>query len=288
MNYYAIDVETANQNYYSICQIGIAEFNNGEVVDTWTTLVNPQSEFNPVNTSIHGITESDVANAPSFYDIYEELDSRLSGKITVHHGPFDRTAINQGCDQCNLDYIQAKWLDSCRVARRTWEEIAYDGYGLSSVARMLEINFRHHDALEDAITAGIIVREACVNTGLSIEDWFSKADRPIRSKKRAVDLTPNPKGHLYGQCIVFTGDLPSISRRRAKEMAAGAGCTIKKSVSKKVSLLVVGVQDPSKLAGFEKSGKHRKAEELIRKGHNIKILDEQMFVDLCARKTTIN
>ena len=35
MNFIAIDVETANADYSSICQIGIAEFQNGKVVDKW-------------------------------------------------------------------------------------------------------------------------------------------------------------------------------------------------------------------------------------------------------------
>ena len=35
MNFLAIDIETANADYSSICQIGIAEFENGQVVNSW-------------------------------------------------------------------------------------------------------------------------------------------------------------------------------------------------------------------------------------------------------------
>lgn len=63
--------------------------------------------------------------------------------------------------------------------------------------------------------------------------------------------------------------------------ASKLGCTVSNSVTKNTSILVVGVQDKSKLAGYEKSSKHRKAGELINKGIKIKILSEKDFADIC-------
>jgi len=53
-------------------------------------------------------------------------------------------------------------------------------------------------------------------------------------------------------------------------------------VNKKVTLLVVGDQDVLKLAGQEKSSKHRKAEALIAAGQEIRILRESDFLSLIA------
>ena len=63
-------------------------------------------------------------------------------------------------------------------------------------------------------------------------------------------------------------------------MAAEAGCDVASNVSKKVTMLVVGIQDKTKLKGYDKSGKHRKAEELIVKGQDIQILSESDFLKL--------
>ena len=52
------------------------------------------------------------------------------------------------------------------------------------------------------------------------------------------------------------------------------------NVSKKVTILVVGTQNKSKLNGYEKSTKHRKAESLIEKGVDIQILSEDDFWEL--------
>ncbi|PRZ19580.1 exonuclease domain-containing protein [Flavobacterium granuli] len=283
MNFLAIDVETANADYSSICQIGIAEFKNGQIIDKWSVLINPEDYFDPFNVSIHGIGEKDVKNAPTFKEIYNELKKRIEGEISIHHMPFDRIAINRACETYGLDYLQPKWLDSAKIVRRTWEEFAYSGYGLSNIAKHLNINFEHHDALEDAVAAGMVVKKACEITNLSIEEWFKRVGQPIflyKKNSSNIYLEGNPEGQLYGENIVFTGSL-SIPRSEAGIIASKIGCKVTNSVSKTTTMLVVGFQDTTKLAGYEKSSKHRKAEELIDKGAKIRILSENDFVEIC-------
>lgn len=282
MNFLALDVETANADSSSICQIGIAEFNNGEIIDKWSVLINPEDYFDPFNVAIHGITEKQVKEAPIFKDIYQELKQRIENKVTVHHMPFDRIAINRACETYELEYIQPKWLDSAKIVRRTWQEFAHTGYGLSNIAKHLNINFSHHDALEDATTAGIVVTKACEITKLSIEEWFKRVGQPIflYNKSSHIKLEGNPEGQLYGETIVFTGAL-SIPRSEAGIMASKVGCCVTNSITKNTTMLVVGFQDTTKLAGYDKSTKHRKAEELIEKGTKIKILSENDFAEIC-------
>ena len=282
MNFLALDVETANADSSSICQIGIAEFNNGEIIDKWSILINPEDYFDPFNVAIHGISEKQVKNAPIFKDIYQELKQRIENKVTVHHMPFDRIAINRACDAKNLEYLQPKWLDSAKIVRRTWQEFAHSGYGLSNIAKHLNINFDHHDALEDASTAGIIVTKACEITNLTIDEWFKRVGQPIfiYNQSSQIKLDGNPEGALFGESIVFTGAL-SIPRSKAGLMASKMGCNVTNSVTKNTTMLIVGFQDATKLAGYEKSSKHRKAEELIKSGMKIKILSENDFAEIC-------
>ena len=89
----------------------------------------------------------------------------------------------------------------------------------------------------------------------------------------------NPDGPLYGEVIVFTGEL-SMPRQTAAEKAASVGCDVVDGVSKKVTLLVKGIQDKSRLAGKELSNKEIKAKDLISKGHMIKILSEDDFLKM--------
>jgi DNA polymerase-3 subunit epsilon len=71
------------------------------------------------------------------------------------------------------------WLDTARVARRTWESVGRKGYGLANLAKMLDIEFHHHDALEDAKTAGLILCAAIEESGRSTEDWLARVKQPI-------------------------------------------------------------------------------------------------------------
>ena len=66
-------------------------------------------------------------------------------------------------------------------------------------------------------------------------------------------------------------------RHDAAVAAANAGCRVDSGVTKHTTLLVVGDQDIRKLAGHEKSTKHRKAEELMQQGQRIRILGESDF-----------
>lgn len=93
MNFVAIDVETANSDMASICQIGIAKFENGVLVEEWISLVNPEDYFHFINIDIHGIDESDVADAPIFTEFLDKLKYFLEGAVCVCHTHFDRVSI---------------------------------------------------------------------------------------------------------------------------------------------------------------------------------------------------
>ena len=153
MRYLALDVETANADYSSICQIGIVLIDNFEVIEKWSTLINPETYFDFMNTSIHGIDESQVRDSPTFDQVYPELLSLLENNLVIHHMPFDKVALTRACTEYNLAVIQCTWLDSAKVVRRTWEQFSKKGYGLSNICSHLDIVFNHHDALEDALAA---------------------------------------------------------------------------------------------------------------------------------------
>lgn len=277
MKFLALDVETANPDYSSICQIGVATFEEGNLVDAWSTLVKPEDYFDSINISIHGIKEDDVQNAPTIPQIYEKLKQLTENNIVIHHMPFDKVALSRAFNKYKLDQFQINWLDSAKVARRTWDEFACSGYGLKNVSDKLNINFEHHDALEDAIAAGKIVMKAMEEEDCTIEDIIKRSNQPITPKTHnKIHLEGNPEGILFGETIVFTGTL-SIERKEAAELAAKAGCTVVDGVNKNINILVVGLQDLKKLNGKQKSSKQIKVEQLISKGVDIRIITEEDF-----------
>lgn len=281
MKFVSIDVETANADLASICQIGICTFQYGEIVEIWETYINPEDEFDTLNISIHGIDEKTVLKALTFPEIFQDIRLRLEDQIVVSHMPFDRIAIGQAIEKYNLSTFSCNWLDSARVARRAWTEFAYSGYGLKNISEKLGIAFKHHNAAEDARVAGEIILRASQESSININDWFDRVKKPIfnQTYTEKVKREGNPDGHLYGEVVVFTGTL-ALPRQKAADLAASSGCQVNPSVTESTTILIVGNQDARRLSGHEKSSKHRKSETLIEKGNNIRILTENDFVKL--------
>lgn len=286
MNFVAIDLETANADMASICQIGLAKYENGVLGDEWKNYVDPEDYFDGINVSIHGIDECTVKGAPTFPELADTLRSYLLGTVAVCHTHFDRVAMHQAAQRYDILAPECTWLDSARVARRAWKQCAWKGYGLYDVCRMLGHEFRHHDALEDAKAAAHILLAASNETGLDIDGWLKRIRQPIdpaaSSSGSAIKREGNPEGALFGEVLVFTGAL-EIPRREAADLAASIGCNVNSGVTKDTTILVVGDQDVKHLAGHEKSSKHRKAENLISNGQSIRIIREtdfEVLVDL--------
>lgn len=280
MNFVAIDVETANADMASICQIGLARYDDGELAHEWKSYIDPEDYFDGINVSIHGIDESIVQGSPTFPELTDTLRSHLKGTVAVCHTHFDRVAIHQASRRYRMAPPECTWLDSARVARRTWKECARSGYGLHDVCRMLGYKFRHHDALEDAKAAAHILISAANHSGIDLQGWLKRVRQSIggASGSRAGNESRagNPEGQLHGEVLVFTGSL-EMPRREAADLAASIGCEVARSVTKRTTMLVVGDQDVRRLAGHEKSTKHRKAETLISAGTSMRILRESDF-----------
>ena len=270
--FWALDVETANADRSSICQIGAVEFVLGKPQRTISSLIDPEAEFNGMNVSIHGIDAARVAGAPVFGGIYPVLRDAIGSGFVVTHTAFDRTAVHRACARAGVEPPSWQWIDSASCARRAWPDVAWRGYGLAALSERLGISFRHHDAAEDARAAGHILVAASLAAGIEVPEWISRCRAPIDplcSGKR-ISLSGNPAGVLAGEVVVFTGAL-SMLRADAARLAAAIGCDVDAGVTKRTTMLVCGNGAGSKLA---------KAQRLIKAGQDIELLTEPDFTDL--------
>ncbi|WP_334356965.1 MULTISPECIES: exonuclease domain-containing protein [unclassified Bradyrhizobium] len=275
-DFIALDVETANADSASICSIGLVHFRRGEIFKSLTILVDPRDEFDPMNISIHGITPEMVQGKPDMRTVFPVIAAALQDVVVVHHSHFDKTALTRAAEKYGTEPLPCIWLDTLRVARRAWPEFVEDGggYGLKRLASTFGIEFRHHDAAEDARAAGLLLQRAQIDSDLGIVDWLRRVEQPIA--EAAVAQSGNKTGPLAGEVVVFTGRL-NITRSAAAALAAEAGCDVAESVTQRTTLLVVGDQDLRATKGYEKSSKQRKAEALISSGQSIRILGESDF-----------
>lgn len=176
--------------------------------------------------------------------------------------------------------MHANWFDSVTIARTAWPQLKGNGgHGLAKLKDFLNLDFDHHDAGEDAKASAMVVLRAEAETGQNFSELATLSSSRKKSYPKPVSVEGNKNGPLYGNVACFTGRL-SMSRTEAATVAAAAGISVKNTVSKKVTLLIVGDQDLELLAGHEKSSKHRKAEELVAQGHALRILGEAQFLAL--------
>jgi DNA polymerase-3 subunit epsilon len=195
VDYFVVDVETANQSLDSICQIGIAFFADGKMVDGWESLINPQDYFAAFNVALHGIGPETVAQAPCWSDVFPEVRKMLSGATVASHTYFDRSAISGACARAGVPAVPyAKWIDTCWISRFAWPELP--NHKLPTLARSFGIAYRAHDALEDARVAGEVLALALQERKISVGELLAspgkhitRFPRPRTARKTASKLT---------------------------------------------------------------------------------------------------
>ncbi len=159
MNVVSIDFETANEKRNSPCAIGVVVANENGIVDEFYSLINPMMHFSSFNTRIHGIREEDVANAPTFAELWPTLNDYLSHNIVIaHNASFDMSVIRNTLDYFNLTYPEMDYLCTVNISKRIWPEL--ENHKLNTVAGYHGITFEHHHALEDARVAAKILMKA--------------------------------------------------------------------------------------------------------------------------------
>ena len=150
-NFTAIDFETAIRHH--ICAVGIVTVKNGKITDEYYTLIKPpNNEYNWHNIQVHGITEIDTENAPTFIEIYPEIKKRLQEKIIVaHNESFDRSVLQKTMAENGLDYselnISDRWECTMKLCRANNK---YPSGKLDECCAVDNIELKHHEALSDA------------------------------------------------------------------------------------------------------------------------------------------
>lgn len=156
MNYVAIDFETANRSRSSACSMAAVTVEDGQIVKTAYSLIRPPTlQFDYWNTKIHGITAQDVADKPTFADLWQKIKPHLENKVVIaHNAAFDMSVLRSVLNEYTLPYPRFQYVCTVDIARRVWRDS--DNYKLSTLAERFAIKFDHHNALHDARACAMI------------------------------------------------------------------------------------------------------------------------------------
>ena len=148
-----IDVETTgfSPQRNRIVEIAIVHVSaQGTVENVWSTLINPDQSTGP--SHIHGITNSDVSNAPRFKDVLHDIDKRLAGTTAVaHNADFDLGFLAAEFHRAGA--VVPDWPSLCTM-ELTKRSYPGQSAALSAICKSLNIETGEaHTATADALAA---------------------------------------------------------------------------------------------------------------------------------------
>lgn len=156
-SFIALDFELATGIRNSVCSIGIAVFEKGELINEYYSLVKPpMNKYHWGNSKVHKIKAKHTINSPTFKDIYPEIKSILQDcKLMVaHNESFDRDVLEVVMTHYNLDYNELHlpkiWEDTVTI----FQEKGTESAKLVNLCKEYKIDIKAHNALEDARACG--------------------------------------------------------------------------------------------------------------------------------------
>lgn len=231
--YTVIDIETTGGSAKSskIIEVAIVTFDGDSIVDSYSTLINPQRHIPPFITSLTGITNEMVESSPTFEEVADTILDKTRDKIFVAHNVnFDYGFIKNEFNELNIKFDRKK-LCTVRLAKKIIP--GFRSYSLGTLTNELGITINdRHRALGDAeATAKVleILIKKDVNRFIeySLKKNSREATLPPNLSKEVFDQLPEKAGVYYfhnkKRTVVYVGKAKNIKSRITGHFTGDSG-----------------------------------------------------------------
>jgi DNA polymerase III epsilon subunit family exonuclease len=193
-----LDTETTglNPRYGDrVVEIALARFRGGVMENYFVSLVNPGRSISPGASRIHGITDLDVRNAPTFADLTSQLDAEFGDAVLVaHNAPFDLGFLASEYRFARQRFSPELVVDTLSLLRR---HFSFPSNSLPKVAHRLGIQTeRFHRALADVLTTQavftFIAQELAAQGARTLGDFLELQGGTIQTPERNGADVPLP------------------------------------------------------------------------------------------------
>ena len=160
-DFVAIDFETANNERSSVCSVGIIIVRNGEFVDSFYSLIQPEPNYyNYWCTQVHGLTKNDTENAPIFPEVWKQIEPKIKDlPLVAHNKAFDESCLKAVFRCYQMDYPDYEFYCTCVASRKAFPDA--ENHQLHTISELCGYHLEnHHHALADA--------EACAAIAIKI------------------------------------------------------------------------------------------------------------------------
>ncbi|HNM27657.1 MAG TPA: exonuclease domain-containing protein, partial [Saprospiraceae bacterium] len=201
--YAIIDVETTGgqARYERITEIAIVLHDGDRVVDTFSTLLNPERSIPWNITQLTGITDDMVAHAPKFYEVARKIVEMTEGKIFVAHNvSFDYHFVREEFARLGFEFNR-KQLCTVRLARKVFPGLP--SYSLGNLKRHFGIHAEQsHRALDDTLATARLFE--LILTEQSAEGSIRQfVNRGVREAKLPPAITLERLHEIPTACGVY-------------------------------------------------------------------------------------
>lgn len=136
-----------------IIEIGAVKVENGQVTDTFSEFVNPETPIPYRITKLTSITDDMVKNAGTIEEILPKFMEFCEGSVLVaHNAVFDTSFIKQNCERQGIEY-DFSCIDTLGLSRHFLTKL--HRFTLDSISKELGVSLEHHHrAVDDATATG--------------------------------------------------------------------------------------------------------------------------------------
>lgn len=196
-SYISIDLETTglNPKLDRIIEIGGVKVVDGQIVDTFETLINPGRKLEERITELTGITDADLADKPYMEDVLPELLAFVGDELPLlgHSILFDYSFLKKAAVDRKLKF--EKWgIDTLKIARKYLPELEHRSLGY--LCNFYQIPHKAHRALNDAEVTHLLYQRLCQEFYREEESLFDRHQLQFQVK-RDTPITIPQKEQLY-------------------------------------------------------------------------------------------
>lgn len=281
--YLAIDVETPNRKNDRISQIGLLLVQNGNIIDNYSALINPETYFEKINTEITGLDSAKVSHALTFNQYWSSVSDLFEKYVVIaHNAIFDLTVLYKTLVSYSVDFPKIKYVCTCSEAMNNLPELKH--FSLKALSEHFDIQLDFHHNAESDVKVCSLLFEKMKSQGFTFtpEEFKASIKSSMSNEIETIRLpyVIPEESDLAGIRFVLTGLFTIISKAELKEFIENHGGKVVSSVTSVTNYLIVG-SNPEPAWKHGKYGKKiEKAARLILEEGNKKIhfVKEKDFV----------
>ncbi len=221
-HYSVVDIETTGgQNSENkITEIAIINFDGKNIIEEFSTLINPERSIPYSITQLTGISNEMVKDAPKFYEVAKKIVEMTEGKIFVAHNVFfDFNFIKHEFSDLGFSFLREK-ICTVRLGRKILP--GHKSYSLGKICADLDIPIsQRHRALGDARATVELFKKILQVSGSNINEYLIKESKkislpPLLSRETYENLPSIPGVYYFYNKegdIIYIGKAKDIKKR---------------------------------------------------------------------------